>query len=316
MPQPTPSDVHVNQPLTNISVAWIQDQTQFIADKVFPIVPVQKQSDLFYTFSKEDFLRDEAKPRAPGTESAGGEFGLTTDSYGCTVEAFHKDVDDQLRANADSQLQLDRAATEYVSQKMAIRRERRWLTTFFTTGVWGTDSTPSPLWSATSGTHIQADVEAGKMVIASTTGLKPNVLVLGPRVYSALRTAPEVKDAFKYTSSESINIDMLAGFFDVDRIVVAGGVYTSTVEGNATQTTDFMAGKHALLAYSAPSPSIMQPTAGYTFAWSGLGGSIDGIRIKKFRQEQLSSDRIESEMAYAMKKVSAVCGYFFGSAVS
>ena len=44
MPNPTQSDLHVNVPLTNVSVAYMQDKAHFIADKVFPRVPVQKQS--------------------------------------------------------------------------------------------------------------------------------------------------------------------------------------------------------------------------------------------------------------------------------
>jgi hypothetical protein len=292
------------------------DQNAFIADKVFPAVPVMKQSDLYYIYSKEDFLRDEAKQRAAGTESAGGGFGLSTASYNCKVEAFHKDVDDQLRANADSVLQLDRAATEFVSQKLAIRKERSWMAAYFTTGIWTTDITPGVLWSTFATANPLGDVETGKLKILSTTGQKPNTLVLGARVIAALRQCTAVKDQFKYTSSDSINTAMLAGFFDVERILVSESVFTSTVEGNATQTTDFAAGKHALLCYTTPSPSIMTPTAGYTFSWSGLTGSIVGSRIKRFRMEHLASDRIEGEQAYAHAKVSADCGYFFNGAVA
>jgi hypothetical protein len=313
MPQPTPGDAHVNGPLTNISVAWIQ-KSGFIAEKVFPTVPVQKQSDLYYEYSKDDFLRDEAKPRAPGTESAGGGFGLVTNPYSCLVEAFHKDVDDQLRANADSVLQLDSAATEFVTQKMMIRKEKRWMSKFFTTGVWGTDITPSTLWSAAS-SDPQKDVEVGKMAIQAVTGMKPNTLVLGARVLSGLRTNQAIRDQFKYTSADSIDVNMLAGLFDIDRILVAEAVLTSGAEG-ATGTTDFIAGKHALLCYSAPSPSLMQPTAGYTFAWSGFTGSIAGVRIKRIRMEHLESDRIEGQTAYDLKKVTGSLGYFFNGAVA
>lgn len=313
MPQPTPGDAHVNGPLTNISVAWVQD-SGFIADKVFPMVPVQKQSDLYYEYSKEDFFRDEAKPRAPGTESAGGGFTLTTNPYNALVEAFHKDVDDQLRANADSVLQLDSAATQYVTQKLMIRRERRWMSKFFTTGVWGTDITPSTLWSAAS-SDPQKDVEVGKMAIQAVTGMKPNTLVLGARVLSGLRTNQAIRDQFKYTSADSIDVNMLAGLFDIDRILVAESVFTSGPEGG-TQTTDFTAGKHALLCYSAPSPSLMQPTAGYTFAWTGFTGSLNGIRIKRIRMEHLESDRIEGQTAYDLKRVTAALGYFFNGAVA
>ena len=71
MPNPTQSDLHVNAPLTNVIVAYMQDKAQFIADKVFPRVPVQKQSDMYWKYSKSDWRRTDAQKRAPGTESPG-----------------------------------------------------------------------------------------------------------------------------------------------------------------------------------------------------------------------------------------------------
>jgi hypothetical protein len=38
--QPTPSQVHVNVPLTNVSVAYMIDSGLYIASRVFPVVPV------------------------------------------------------------------------------------------------------------------------------------------------------------------------------------------------------------------------------------------------------------------------------------
>ena len=48
MPQPTVSQVHVNRPLTNISVAFAQAATSFAAERVFPRIPVAKQSDRYF----------------------------------------------------------------------------------------------------------------------------------------------------------------------------------------------------------------------------------------------------------------------------
>src|SRR5579862_8488315 len=98
MPQPTIGQVHVNAPLTNISVAYIQSQTAFVASQVFPLVPVDKQSNVFYTYTKNDWFRDEAAVRAPATESAGSGYGLSTSTYNCTVWAMHKDIPDQVRS--------------------------------------------------------------------------------------------------------------------------------------------------------------------------------------------------------------------------
>lgn len=313
---PTPGDVHVNVPLTNISVAYLQDQSAFIADKVFPVVPVAQQSNVYYLFDKSDFQRDEAKPRAPGTESAGGGFNVTTAPYACLVEAIHKDVDDQLRANADSVLSLDRAATEWVTQKLLIRRERKFATTFFKTGVWATDITPGTLWSdTTTGGNPMGDVETGKLAIKQSSGFKANTLLITDQVLSALRNNPKVRDQFKYTSAESINVDMLANFFDIERVLVMGAVYESAAEGVAS-SMQFVGGKNALLCYSAPTPSLMTPTAGYTFAWTGFTGGTDGWRIKRIRADLISSDRVEGEHALDMRVVANAMGYFFSAVVT
>ena len=42
---PTEHDVHVNQIMSNISVLY--KNTEFIADKVAPIIDVKKKSDIF-----------------------------------------------------------------------------------------------------------------------------------------------------------------------------------------------------------------------------------------------------------------------------
>jgi hypothetical protein len=89
--RPTPSDVHVNAPLTNISIAYIQRATQFIADRVFPIVPVTKQSDRYFVYTRADWLRSEVQLRGPASESAGGGWVLdNTPTYFADVWAVHK----------------------------------------------------------------------------------------------------------------------------------------------------------------------------------------------------------------------------------
>jgi hypothetical protein len=319
--QPTPGDMHVNVPLNNIVVAFMQNAPT-VADKLFPRVPVSKQSDLFYKYDIDTFLRDEAKPRAPATESAGSGFTVSTDTYSCLVESFHKDVDDQLRANADSVLQLDRAAAEFVASRMIRRRESRFLATFFKTGVWGTDWTgvesgPTAgqfLQFTADGADPRTTIEAAKLEMLRTTGYEPNVGLFGAAVMSKLVTVAAVKEQFKYTSAESINESMVARYLGLDNIYTSKTVVASGIEG-ASATVDFIANDNdILLAYRAPAPSIMAPSAGYTFDWTGLGGG--GIRTKRFRMENIASDRVESEMAYAFKVVAPSLGFYLASAVA
>jgi hypothetical protein len=75
--------------------------------------------------------------------------------------------------------------------------------------------------------------------------------------------------------------------------------------------------KSALLAYAPASPSLMTPSAGYTFTWNGyLGGNSEGIKIKRFRMEHIASDRVEAEMTYDMKVVCPDMGVFVKDAVA
>ena len=44
----TARDVHIDGPLTNLTIANIQSNEGFVADKIFPQVPVSKKTDKYY----------------------------------------------------------------------------------------------------------------------------------------------------------------------------------------------------------------------------------------------------------------------------
>ena len=115
MAQPTQNQVHIDAVLTNLSVAYMNEVDNFVASKVFPTVSVNKQSDLYFTYSQADFYRDQAQYRADGTESAGSGYSLSTASYSSNVWALHKDIGDQVRANSDSPLDPDMDATKFLA---------------------------------------------------------------------------------------------------------------------------------------------------------------------------------------------------------
>jgi len=320
MPQPVAGDVHVNTPLTNISIAFMQDATNFVAAKVFPNIPVTKQSDRYYVYDRGDFNRDEMEERAPGTESAGSGYDLdNTPTYYAPVYSFHKDIDDQIRANADSVLAPDREATNFVTMKGMIKREKLWATKYFKATVWDTDDTPSNLWDTASSTPIE-DVRLAKRTVLRSTGFEPNTLVLGKKVFDDLQDHPDFVDRVKYGQTgpnpAMVTLMIMAQIFEIDRVLVMKAI-ENTAAKNATASHSFIGGDHALVVYSAPNPGIMTPTGGYTFSWTGfLGASPDGARIKRFRMEHLSSDRVEIDMSFDQKLVASEMGYFFEQVVT
>ena len=325
MPQPSINSVHVDAILTNISIAYLQNQDNFIADKVFPVIPVDKKSDKFFTYTKNDWFRDEAQRRAGGTESAGGGYGLSTGSYSADVFAFHKDVDDQTLANADAPINPLREATEFVTRRLMLRKEIQWNTDFFTSSIWGNDyagvagapgANQVKQWSDYAASDPIDDIEDAKAGILSTTGMEPNTLVLGYDVFRALKNHPDIVDRIKYTSAQTVTSDMLAAMFDIPRVIVSKGVKATNNEG-ATAAYTFTSGKKALRCYVAPTPGLLTPSAGYSFSWTGVSGGIGStVGVSSFRMESLKADRIEGEMAFDNKVIASDLGWFWDTVVA
>jgi hypothetical protein len=319
---PKMQDAHIDRALTNVSVAYLQDANAFIADKVFGKVPVKRQSDVYYIYNKGDFMRDEAQVRGAGTESAGGDYGVESSTpYYCRKHAFHKDVTEEERTNYDNPLDADTDATDFVSQKMLVRREMEWASKFFKAGVWGTEiggvaATPSDSqtlqWNLPTSNPIK-DITDASVAMAGATGFKPNTLVLSPYAFTALKNHEDILDRIKYTQKGIVTADLLATLFEVDNVYVAWGVVNSAAKG-AADAIDFIMGKNALLCYSNPAPALRKPSAGYIFTWTGLeGAGAYGNRIVRLPMDQLGlgTERIEGEIAFDAKQVCADLGTFF-----
>lgn len=324
---PSRSDVHVNRPLGNLSVAFAQEENGFVADRAFPVLPVLKKSDNYFLYERGEFNRDDMQRRAPGTESAGGTYRIdNTPTYNCESFALHRDIADEIRDNSDDPVNLDREATEYLTMKFLIRKEKLFAATYFAASIWtgeqAGNAAPSGsqflFWDSATSTPIE-DVRAARTSTKLTGGLRPNKMLLGTNVYDALLDHPDIVgrlDRGQTTGPAMANKDALAALFELDEILVMDAIENTANQG-ATESNSFIGGNHALLMYAAPRPGIMTPTAGYTFSWTGrFGASALSSRIKRFRMDALESDRVEIDASFQHKLVSADLGHFFSGAVS
>lgn len=330
MPNPTYGDVHIDTALTNYSVGWAQSQTNYVAEGFAPIIPVQNVGGKYFVYDIGDWMRADAEERAPGAESAGGGFRVSTDTFYCNRMAIHQDIDDPTRANADPQINLDIDATEYVTEQIIRAKETDFVTTFFGTSIWtGASSTgdmtgqaaPASTaanfrqWNDPISTPIE-DIQGEVVSVAQRIGRKPNKLLIGPQVWNALQSHPDILDRIKYTQRGVVTEDLLASLLGLDDVRVGWATYNAGYEEGA-DSMGFHYGKAALLAYVNPNVGLRQPTAMLTFVWTGQTGvPARGVRIKRFRLERNESDRIEGETWFDHKVVSGVAGAFFTTAVA
>lgn len=325
MPQPTASDLHVNRPLTNVSIMAVQDQSEFIADQVFKNIPSDKQSDQYFTYEAGDFHRDTMQLRADGAESAGDGWRQGTDSFFCDVFALHHDVSDRRRANTDLPLNEDEDATRFLTHKALLKREKDFVTNFFATSVWtggtdtvncglsGTDVTVNVAWDNASGVPIKC-LKEQLVANKSKTGFRCNTLVLPEEVWNALQESADFLARINGGATTSqpaiLTRQHLAAILEIDRVLIAGAIQNTSKEGQ-TASNAFLFSDAALLCYVPPNPGVRTPAAGYTFTWKQYGAADFSGRISKFRMEQNKSDRVEIEMAYDMKVITAAMGVYF-----
>jgi len=309
----TTSEVHVDSALSAVSIAYSQDATSFVSNKIFGTVPVQHLSNKYHVFDKAQWLRSEAGLRASGSPTRGGNFTMSTGTYTCAEYGFHMDVDDTVARNADAGVDILTSATQYVTEKLLQKRDQVFAAAAFTTSVWtgstsGSDITPSTVWSASGGTPIK-DIADQQAAVHAKTGRKPNTLLLGKDVYAALKDSDDILDRVKYTERGVVTTDLLAALFDVDEVIVAGSIVNSANEGATASYAPVFDADDALLIYKPANPGLLTPAAGYMF-------QFDDLRTLRYRMDANHSERIETLAAFDFKVTGADLGVFFRTAVA
>jgi len=317
--------VHIDAVLTNISTAYMQEKDNFIADKVFLPLGVKKQSDIYLTYSKDDFNTDQMTTRADGVESAGSSYGTGKDTYHANVYALHQDLGDQLMANADDPLDLKRDATLWLTQKALIRKDVQLAADAFALSIWATDitgtasttsSTQVIQWNNFTSSNPIGDIENAKDVILMNTGQEGNIFVMGYKVFKILKQHPDIIDRVKYTTSDVPTEALLAKLFDFDEVIVAKAVYNKAGEGQ-TGVFNYITGNTALVLHRPDSAGVLVPTAGYQFHWEGVSDGIGSqVGIKTWYNQDRSATRVEAQLAFVNKIIGTDLGYFFYTIVA
>jgi len=325
MPMLTPSDVHVDVPLTNLTIAYMQAAENFVADKVFPMVSVSKQSDKYYKYSREGLRDGDVTVLAPRTEVNRVGMALSTDSYFADVRGLGMDFDEQTLANEDTALELRSQGANVLMEKIMIDREVRWASAFFSAGIWGTDITPGNLWSDYTNSTPIVDVTTGRRTMQlASGGYKPNTMVVGKEVRDVLINHPDILARLNGGSTVSnpalITDAKMAEIFEVENFYVMEAVRNTAAEG-VTDAFGFIGGKNALLTYTPSTMGLRTPGAGAIFCWDSIPGvSGMGITVESFSDDALKrqqiAELIQVKSSDDMKLIGSEMGYFFEACVA
>ena len=290
MSQPTVRDTHVDTLLSAISIAY--RNPSYIAEQVFPRVPVQKKSDYYFQFGKDAWQRNEVAIRAPGTQAQRGDYTVTSASYNALTYAIATTIPDEVRANADAPLNPDLNASDWVTDQLLRAQELRVANkTTGGSGLWVYSATPSIAWSNDS-SDPWGDIDAAINGVVGSIGNMPNTMVLSWSVWRHLRQHPDFMDRVKYTREGGrVELSDLSNWFNIDKVLLGTQLYDPAREGATASPTQIW-GNGVWLGYVPATPALMTPAAGYVFEWQAR-------QVSRFRDDVAHTDIIEAQHSVA-----------------
>ena len=306
MAQPMLTEVHIDAALSNISIAFKNDN--YVADKVFPLVPVDKQSDYYYTFTRDFWFRNSVERRGPGSKYAEGGLEIANTQFVCINKGLSFPLPRETIENQDAAIDLRTDGAEWLADQFALDREIALAAKIFDATAWNSSVTKSGTgqWSDYANSDPIGDIETGRETVKKAIGRYPNIMLMGAEVWDKIKFHPDLLDIYKHTEKAILTRELVAKVFDgIEQLLVGDAIQNSSAEGVAF-SGGYIWPKNVLLAYVTKSPGLRTPSAGYTFAWKQNGYQI---AIKEVADDLRNRDVLLADHAFDQKITSNVCGY-------
>ena len=313
---PTGGDVHIDQALSEIAIAY--RNKSFIADQVLPLVDVDKQSDKYYVWDKGSWLTNQVEYRTPGDTYPEGRMKLSSDEYYCDIYHLGYPIPWEDKKNQDVAVDLETTGAEWLAHQFLLNREIQIAATIFIGALWDTNPTVGTdflAWDDYDNSNPPEDIDTYRDTVLHNTGVEPNTLVVGKQVFSKLRRHPLLLDMYKYTGRGILTEAEVAAALDIEKLLIGKCVRRTSLEGAAAAVQAFVWGKNALMLYVPERPALREPAAGYTFAWNIDGGGLTTNVIPTV-QEDRDRDFLKGKHAFDFKVTGSDLGVYFASVIS
>lgn len=194
------SDVHIPAALSNYAAGYRNAPP--MADVVAPVLPVDKQSNNYFTYQKEDaFQRAYPTIGAPGAGVPEIPPRLGNAQYATIERALGGRVAPQVEANADAPLSIMRATVKRVMNAMILEREFRVQSLLRTTGNWNAAQVSTipagNKWNGGASSDPLADIH-GREEASFSPGLTG--MLMSEQVYHDWVRNPAVRSYYGYKS--------------------------------------------------------------------------------------------------------------------
>lgn len=254
--------------------------------------------------------------RAPGAEVQTGERrGKSLETFRTVDHALSELIPQEITSGmGETELQNERTNTaQDVLQKIQHDWESDvhdlvWAANAgaFDTKYGARSISPGAKWDSAT-PNMKLDILNLKTRIYRAVGKKPNTMVLPNEVFNVITTKDnELRDAIKYTQGGPVTMDILARYFEVERVLVPMYL-TDNADGANEEEMDFLwTGDHVGMFYVDESSSRNKITLASTFYWDSpdqpFFGTYTGFNRKR------KSEEVEVGGYFSVEEIDISCG--------
>lgn len=323
---PTPN-AHVDRLLTDQAIAYTRSGVS-VARRALAVVPVERSSDLYLTWSRADFLRRSARVTGYGDAAPVWRPSASTTQYQALSRKLTGQIVRKARRDADDPAGYERGIVEGIMGNILLEEDLLFQSTCLTAASWastnrltginsGTPTSVQFLSFPTAGSDPIAAVEQGRDIVRlQTGGLRANVLVVSADVDRVLRTHSTVRTIATAIVQGSGPIqgaarrEQMAAIFDVEDYIVLDTSQVTSPENATVVMADVATGVMVLMYRPPASQAAMGAAAAKVFEVRG------GTAVRRWADEPTDSDMIECGTEIDVRITSNVSGVHFASCLA
>lgn len=311
--KPGVNEMKVNRLLTQFSIAY--RNAQYINDLIMPRMQVTEKTGNYAKYGTENFRANLGNIyRAPGTRAVAADYSVSQGEYSCKEKSIEKKVPWEMQKNVQLPYNAKRDATQMIMDMILVNQEkvlRDYMTSTsnlpLNITLTGTDQ-----WNDYANSDPFDDIETAITTVFTTTGTRPNTMVISYDVFRKLKTHPDVREAMKYTNggqpSETDMGNYLKQYFSLSNVYVGTAHCDTTVEGQTASLSAIWT-KDVWVMYVAPTPSLMMPTFGMTF--EDVPREVD-----EYTETALKSDFVRVSASYDQNVCNSSLAYLIKNAIA
>lgn len=272
-------------------------QAGFVGERVMPYFDTPKQAGGFKKVTIKSLLSSMNTDRTSGGGYNRQKWDFTQDAYATTEHGAEEPIDDRDAENYGDYFEIEVISTGRARYAVMLGHEQRVRDALRSAAGTAAGSD----WSDAANATPLDDVEAAVRTLRSR-GVHGNQLVIPWTDFRNLRLCEQIADklasqgAGRTIEPAKISAADLASLFDIDEVVVAGGIYNAANPGQDVSISDIWSSGTATLHAVPRTRDLSEPCSGRTFHWTG-DGSEEGGKVETYRDETVRGNvvRVRNE---------------------